>query len=530
MFVNQGDNDKSIDAKIIRRMMVKTTDKKNSVPMVMLIIVFSKLIGMFRDVVLANYYGTSNVSDAYLIASSVPTLLFYFIGHSISTAYIPMYNKVKHEGDEQQGLSYTNNIINVSLLISTVLFLIIMIWPEKVILLFASGFDLETVKITVGLIRINAGSIYFMVLVSVLSGYLNANKCFIVPAAISLPRNGIIIASIVVSSVLGIKYLGWGLFLSYVAEFMLLIPFSIKKGYRYSCRISINDQNIRETGYIILPILLGMSVGQINKIVDRSLASVVCEGGISALTYASVINNAVQEILVTGILTVLFAHSAEWVAKGEHQIVKEKLKEVVNILIMFLLPATVGVIVLARPIVMLLLARGEFNDNSIEMTSGALACYTWGLLFFAIRDTLTKVFYAYKNTKITTMVSVISIMLNIVLNFVMYHFIGLNGLALATSISAAFSCIALYVLLNKSIGDFGTKSNIIVIAKSLISSGIMAVAVILIYANTTFLTNLVRLIVSVIVGVAVYLVVALLLHMEPLDTGLNIKVLKNRRI
>ena len=89
----------------------------------MAIIVFSKLLGMFRDVVLANYFGTSNVSDAYLIASSVPTLLFYFIGHALSTSFLPMYNKIKQEKGESAANRYTNNLMTISLLISTLIFL-----------------------------------------------------------------------------------------------------------------------------------------------------------------------------------------------------------------------------------------------------------------------------------------------------------------------------------------------------------------------------------------------------------------------
>ena len=87
--------------------------KKSSVPLLMGVIVVSKLVGMLRDVVLANYFGTSNVSDAYLIAASVPTLIFYFIGHSISTAYIPMYNKVKAEKGEKSAQKYSNNLLNL---------------------------------------------------------------------------------------------------------------------------------------------------------------------------------------------------------------------------------------------------------------------------------------------------------------------------------------------------------------------------------------------------------------------------------
>ena len=319
--------------------------------MISIIVVVSKLIGILRDVVLANYFGTSNISDAYLIASSVPTLLFYFIGHSIATAYIPMYNKVKNDKGNHAGLSYTNSIINISLIVSTVLVVAIFIWPEYTVQIFASGFDESTSKIAVEILRISVASIYLMSLISVLGGYLNANKSFIAPAAVGLPRNAVIIASIIVASSFGMQWLGYGLLCSYLAELLLLVPVSIKNGYRYKLELKISDPSIKETWYVVLPILIGMCVGQINKIIDRSLASNVCEGGVSALTYASIINTAVQEVFVTGIITVLFSHCAEWVAKGEHKKVLEKLASVLDVSIMILVPVTFGVFMLAKPII-----------------------------------------------------------------------------------------------------------------------------------------------------------------------------------
>lgn len=495
---------------------MKLTKIKNSVPVLMFVIVVAKLVGMLRDVVLANYFGTTNVSDAYLIASSVPALLFYFIGHSISTAYQPMYNKAKHEGGNEKGLAYTNTIINISLVISTVFVLLLLIWPEGVIKLFASGFDSATVEITAGFIRTSAVSMYLMILISVLGGYLNANKSFIVPASVSLPRNAVLISSIVIAALFGVQWLGYGLLISYIAELLLLLPFAIKKGFRYSPVLTIKDPNVKETWYVVLPILVGMCVSQVNKIIDRSLASVVCEGGVSALSYASIINNAVQEILVTGIITVLFSKCAELVVKGEHEKVKSNLSSVLNVLAFFLLPATVGVVILARPIVILLLARGEFDSNSIAMTSGALACYTLGLIFLATRDTLVKVFYAYKKTKVTTTVAIISIVINIVLNFALYHFIGLNGLAIATVISAVFNSVILYILLRRDIGDFGLRKLLITLLKSLIACAIMAFSVIIIKSSITFMSNILLLLVCVGVGAIIYFLASLLLRIDPL--------------
>lgn len=449
--------------------------KQSSVAL-MLVIVVSKMVGVLRDVVLANYFGTTNISDAYLIASTVPTLLFYFLGHALSTAYIPMYNKARVEKGESGAQQFSNNLLTIALGMSSFLFAALLVFPKPVIKVFAAGFDEATAQLAARLIRISCSSIFLMTVVNICGGYLQANRNFLAPAAISLPRNFAIVVSIVLADALGTDWLGVGLLGAYVLEFLFLLPFMLQKGYRYRLVLDFEDEYIGQTLYMVMPVFVGVCVGQINKIVDRSMASTIIEGGISALTYASVINSAIQEVLVTGLITILFASCAELVERNEIHRVKEKLSRTLGIMTSLLVPACVGIFVLAEPIVELILCRGEFDKHSLRMTVSALRCYTLGLYFLAVRDTLVKVFYAFKETKTTTTVSIFTIVLNIVLNILMGRRIGLNGLALATSISAAVNSIALYILLYRKIGDFGTEQNAVVLLKSAAGSVIMGFA------------------------------------------------------
>ena len=147
------------------------------------------------------------------------------------------------------------------------------------------------------------------------------------------------------------------------------------------------------------------------------------------------------------------------------------------------------------------------------MTTGALSCYTVGLVFLAVRDTLVKVFYAYKETKITTITSVIAILINIILNILLSVFMGINGLALATSISAAVHCIVLYILLRKKIGDFGLKGLMFTLVKALISSGVMLLTVAGVFkALSSVVPDIAVLLICVLTGAAVYFVCSFILY------------------
>lgn len=490
---------------------------KQSSVLLMLVILFTKIIGMFRDIVLANYFGTTNVSDAYLIAASVPTLLFYFIGHALSTAYIPMYNKVRTSAGAEKAERFSNTLLNVSLLLSTLIVLLLLLFPHGIIKVFATGFDTATAGIAARMIRLSAPSLYAMSAVSILTGYLQANNCFLPPAAVSLPRNIAIILSIVLASFLGIDYLGLGLLAAHLLEFLFLVPFARKEKYHFKLTMDLKDPFLPETIQMVVPIIIGVCVGQINKIIDRSMASSVTVGGISALTYASIINTAVQGVLVTGIITILFAKCSELVAKGEHAAVKQRLSDTLDSLIFLLVPACFGIIILARPIVSLVLCRGAFDQHSLDLTVGALRCYTLGLLFLALRDTLVKIFYAYKDTKSTTIVSTVSIALNIVLNLILGCLMGINGLALATSISAIFNGIVLYILLRKKAGSMNTKHTAVVLFKSLIGSLGMAFFTNLLWDSfSASYSGLLSLLFVTILSCLLYFIIELLLANAPI--------------
>lgn len=496
---------------------IKIKNFAQNTVVLMCVIFFAKILGMLRDVVLANYFGTSNVSDAYLISVSIPSFLFFFVGHSLSTAFLPMYNKIRHEEGEEKAQLYMNALICGACVISTIAVVFLLCSPQTIVKIFAAGFDEETTQIASTFIRICSFSLYFMTIINVWGAYLQAKNNFLIPASVSVPRNVVIMVSIVLAAKIHVSILGIGLLLAYASEFLLLLPFVLAKGYKPQLKLDYKSSEMKATYQLVVPILIGVAVSQINHIIDRSLASTVITGGLSALTYASILNNAVQEVLVTGIITILFAKCSSWVASGEHEKVRFKLNQTINTMAFLLLPATVGIFVCSSSIVECVLCRGEFDEHSLQMTTGALCCYTIGLFFLAIRDTLVKVFYAYKKTKTTTITSIVAISINIVLNFILVRYMGLNGLALATALSAIFHSITLYILLRKHIGDFGFKTTAKTILKTVVACSVMAISLIVLKQHIHVLNSeLLELLICVAVGAIIYLMCSFILRTKPL--------------
>ena len=488
----------------------KQRRRQNSISL-MAVATVSKLIGMFREVALARCWGTTNVSDAYLIASAIPTILFYFIGHALTTAYLPMYNKVRSERGEKDALAYSNCLLTYSLILGIIIVSCLLLFPTTIVKVFAAGFDDETVNLTSLLITISAVSLLLMIVISVLSGFLQAHGRFVLPAFVSIPRNIALILSIFLSVRFSPLVLGIGILCAYAAEFLLLSVGSSRHEYHFRFSFHYERAVMNDTIRVVIPIFVGVGVGQINKVIDRSVATTVISGGVSALTYASIINTAVQEILVTGIITILFANCSRWVSEDKHELVKTRLCDTICTLVFVLIPGMCGIILLGVPIVKCILARGVFDAESVKLTSEALCCYAVGLPFLAFRDTFVKVFYAYRDTKFPTIVSSISIVINILLNLLLSKIWGINGLAIATSFSAMVNCIALFFGLIRKIGNFGLKEQGIVVTKSAMASAIMCIAVLGVRFLLEQSQDILQLVLCTITGAITYGVFSLII-------------------
>ena len=190
----------------------------------MILAVVVKVFGMLREVVLAGCFGTSYISDAYLIAASVPVLLFAFIGQALSTVFLPMYNKEKVNNGKEAADRYANNLLCISMLLATVLVIALVMFPGFFVKVFAIGFEQQASALAQKFIRSSAASLYFMVIISVWSGYLQTHENYVIPAAIAFPRNIIIIISVIAAASIDISLLGYGMLAAYVGEFLFLLP------------------------------------------------------------------------------------------------------------------------------------------------------------------------------------------------------------------------------------------------------------------------------------------------------------------
>ena len=319
--------------------------------------------------------------------------------------------------------------------------------------------------------------------------YLQVKENFIIPGLMPVPYNILIITSIIISVKISPYLLPWGTLIGLSLQFLFQLPFAMKKGYRYKSYIDVKDEHLKRMLWLIAPVLIGVAVNQINTIVDRTIASTLVEGSISALNYATKLNTVT----------------------------------------LLVIPISIGAIILANPIVKLLFQRGEFDARATHMTAVALTFYSIGMIGYGLRDILGKVFYSIQDTKTPMINGVIAMILNITLNilFVKFTNMQLAGLAFATSISALFTITLLFISLKRKIGSFGGKSIALGMIKSLISGIIMAVVTLFTYntmANligSGFIKEAITLVISVAIGAIVYGISIIILKVDEVNIILD---------
>lgn len=501
--------------------------------LLMLATMLAKILGFAREITLMYTYGTSAYSDVYITAMNIPLALFSSIGAALVTTFIPIYHESLQDGGEKNAYKFTNNILNIVLILSIVLSIIGYVFAEPLVKLFAMKFEGEKLLLTVQFVRIMMPGILFIGMSNIMVSYLQIKDSFTIPGLIALPNNIIIIVSIIISYITKNLYiLAIGSLIGMISQFVFLIPFAIKKGYKFKLIFNLRDKYFKKMIFLVGPVFIGVAVNQINVMVDRSLASSFGDGIISALNSANRLNLFVTGLFISTIGAVIYPTLSKLSTNNNREEFSEAIVKSLNSIILLILPITIGAIVLATPIVKVLFERGAFDDRSTQLTSTALIFYSIGMIGFGLRDILSKVFYSIKDTKTPMINGIIAMILNVILNFILVRVMGYAGLALATSLSAIICTIFLFMSLHKKIGYFGQDRILKTTFKSMISTIIMGLVTLKLYEflfdniGRGSIETIVSLVCSVIIGVIIYGLLIFLLKVE--EVNLIIDIVKKR--
>ncbi|MDO6355547.1 murein biosynthesis integral membrane protein MurJ [Caloramator sp. CAR-1] len=459
--------------------MTKSSILKGSV-FIILFTILSKFLGFLRETLLAYKFGASYDTDIYTFAIGLVMLIFNSIGSGIGTTFIPILTEFIERKSKEDRIRFVNNVINIVgiLVIGFILFGII--FSKYIVMVFAPGFKGELVVFNKAIVvsKLMFISMIFIAMQSIFTGILQSHKEFTAPAFVGVLMNVVIISYLALfAGKFGVYGLTIATIVAYFVQFAFLIPKFKKLGYYYEFYLNIKDENIIRMVKLMAPVIIGVSVSQVNFLVDRMLATTVGEGSIAVLNFANKLNMFVYGIFAVAITTVIYPTLSTYSAQENLKAYKNALIKGINVILLIMLPATIGMMILRQPIVDIVFKRGAFDSGAAYLTSIALLCYSPGMIFIGVRDVVGRAFYSIKDTKTPMINSVVGVILNIILNIILVKFIGVAGLALATSISVTVVTLLLIRSLNRKIEDIGMKKLISSFNKMLLSSLVMGAVV-----------------------------------------------------
>lgn len=502
----------------------------------MVVTMLSKVLGFGREIILGYFYGTSAYSDVYIVAMNIPLVVFSSIGVALVTTFIPLYQEALTSKGEERALKFSNNVMSIVVILSIILGVLGFVFAEPLVKLFAVHYTGEKLILAVKFVRIMIGGVVFIGLSNLMTSYLQIKGDFTIPGMIGFPNNIIIITSIILSAVTGNIYiLAIGTLIGMLSQFLFQVPFAIKKGYKFKPTIDFKDEYLKKMLWLVMPVLIGVAVNQVNAMVDRSLASGLEDGVITALNNANRLNGFVMGMFIATLGAVIYPTLSKLSTENNKEKFAESVANSVNCVNLLVVPASVGAMILATPVVRILFERGAFNDRSTVLTATALVFYSVGMVGFGLRDILDKVFYSLKDTRVPMTNGIIAVILNIVLNIVLVKFMGHGGLAFATSLSSLICIVLLFRSLKKKIGYYGQDKIKSTFIKTVVASLVMGVVTYFVYKflfgilGLGFIQEAISLGVSIAIGGAIYLALIIVFKVEEVNMAIDMIKKKLKR-
>lgn len=499
---------------------------------VMGITAFSLIFSFIKEAIFANYYGASNITDAYSIAIQIPVILFSVISMAISNVVLPYYSKKLHNEGSVSAGKYISNLMTTITIITVVVVLVLECFPSIVISIFAPGMANETQEIAETLFRLVLPTIVFTELMNINTAVQDVHKSFIFPQLGSIILNTIFVTSIVMlEGSWGIYAAVVGTIIGTVIEFVYSV-FLRRKFVKYRWFFDISDRDMVSSLKKSIPVIIGIGIDQINNTIDTMVSSLLKAGSISMIGYASKLSSAIGSLLITAIVKVTYPEYAECAARNDDKGMADCLMFSSKIIFLLLTPVVCGGVLLSKEIVSIVFFRGAFDISALVGTAPIFTAYIVCLVFSALRQTLAKVFYSYGDTKTPMVNGVIGLVVNTILDLSLYKVFGAAGIAWATTGTFISITLVLAIKVKKRNEYVHYRNLVSLLLRVMVATAVMIAFILClrtfcmdagIYNLVNTKQNLLFLLISIITGAIIYIGVLFLLKTrEVIDIATDI--------
>jgi len=467
----------------------------------------SRVFGLFRDIVIADKFGAGTAYDAYLIAFYVPHFLRRLLAEgALALSFIPVYTDYLHKDSREAG-KMAANAFNLSLITFPAIILAGIFLAPYFIPFLASGFSPSQQELTVELTRVIFPFIGIIGMAALVMGVLKSKKSFFAPAFAPVFFNvGVITGAIFLGRFFSRPIFGLaaGVLLGGFGQLVFQVPFLKRAGFSWSPILFPLHPGLKKALRMMAPVVLGLIAMQVNVMVDNKLASHLVAGSVSSLQYATRLYQLPLGLFAIAISTAILPRLSEKWATGNRSDYAKMLNRGIKISLLIVVPATLGLFVLGKPIIKLLFEHRNFLPSDTLRTTHVLHLYLVGLIGYSFVTLFSRAFYSMKDTITPVIVSSIAVGVNVGLDLLLIGPMKVGGLALATGVSGLVNGLLLLIAFRKKTGLQGFLPGDFFLARVLASVGVMGGVVFAVRQFIPLATDFSTVTLGVFVGILSY--------------------------
>ncbi len=450
----------------------------------------SRILGLARDIIIARFFASGFEADAFFVAFKIPNFMRrLFAEGAFSQAFVPVLTEYKNKQSLEVTKAFVSAVAGTLGVFLFVITLIGVLCSPLLVTVFAAGFydQPEKFNLTADLLRLTFPYIFLISMTALAGGILNSWKKFAVPAFTPVLLNVSLIGCVFYLTPyldVPVHALGWGVLLAGCLQLLFQLPFLYQLGLLPKPRWAWKDKGVKKVIKLMAPIIFGSSVAQINLLFDTFIASFLVTGSVSWLYYADRLLEFPLGIFGIALATVVLPYLSESHVNKQNVDFNQTLAWAMHIAMLIAVPAMVGLMLLASPILVTLFQYEAFSANDTYMSGLSLVAYSLGLPAFIAIKILVNGFYARQDTKTPVKIGISALVFNMFLNVIFVvslikaDYIAPHvGLALATVGSAYLNAgLLAYHLRKQGVLDIGL-SMLWPLFRMLLAVGVMAVII-----------------------------------------------------
>ena len=402
----------------------------------------SRVMGLVRDVVVATFLGAGNGSDAFFVAFKIPNFLRrLFAEGAFNQAFVPVLSEYSTQRTKQEIRELLNAVAGSLTALLALITALAMLGAPWLVWLFAPGFgrDPEKLALTADMLRLTFPYLLLISLTAFSGSVLNTWNRFAVPAFTPVLLNiSLIGAALLLMPLMEepAMALAWGVLIAGAAQLAFQVPFLLRLGLLPTPWPNFAHDGVKRILKLMVPALFGVSVSQINLLLDTVLASLLAAGSVSWLYYSDRLVELPLGVFGVAIGTIILPALSKRHAEQSTEHFSAMLDWAIRVVLLLGVPAALALAVLAEPFLITLFHYGAMTDNDIQMAAMSLRAYAFGLVAFMLIKVLAPGFFARQDTKTPVKVGIIAMVANMVFNLLLIWPLAHAGLALATALSA----------------------------------------------------------------------------------------------